>query len=262
MGVPSLICRGKNLHLAVMKQFLYALPKHDMGKDKFYEYAEARMSGFTTTHSQIARQLGLYYCDAKNICHIRFNYEPSLVELLQYSKFWAEHYFVPNPYTPSFPDSAQPTCIYGFIRSNHTNPIYDKIFDKLLGGMFNCALNEGDKAKAYLLQFSDMIDIGDGRIGFPSSGSSPSMQVDVDRYDIEGYFHYFDKWREAQKKQEDKKDEPPPAIDRLSIALKLFAAKRSLVKPGGWDSYDAWTKSVRSEFVAVDESLANGPGFD
>jgi hypothetical protein len=56
--------------------------------------------------------------------------------------------------------------------------------------------------------------------------------------------------------------QPPPTVDRLSIALKLFAAKRSIVKPGGWDSYDAWTKSVRSEFVAVDDSLANGPGFD
>ena len=96
MGVPSLICRGKNLHLAVMKQFLYALPKQDMSKDKFYEYAEERMSGFATTHSQIARQMGLYYCDADDVCHIRFNYEPTLIELLQYSKFWAEHYFVPN----------------------------------------------------------------------------------------------------------------------------------------------------------------------
>ena len=55
---------------------------------------------------------------------------------------------------------------------------------------------------------------------------------------------------------------PSSTVDRLSIALKLFADKRSVVKPGGWNSYDAWTKSVRSEFVAVDESLANGPGFD
>lgn len=75
-------------------------------------------------------------------------------------------------------------------------------------------------------------------------------------------YEKFLQWREAQKKPEDKKDELPPNVDRLSIALKLFAAKRSLVKPVGWDSYDAWTKSVRSEFVAVDESLANEPGFD
>lgn len=70
-------------------------------------------------------------------------------------------------------------------------------------------------------------------------------------------YRKFLEWREEQKKPQ-----PPPAVDRLSIALQLFAEKRSVVKPGGWDSYDAWTKSVRSEFVAVDESLANGPGFD
>ena len=75
------------------------------------------------------------------------------------------------------------------------------------------------------------------------------------------YFEFLE-WREAQNKPEDKKDELPPNVDRLSVALKLFAEKRSVVKPGGWDSYDAWTKSVRSEFVAVDESLANSPGFD
>ena len=75
-------------------------------------------------------------------------------------------------------------------------------------------------------------------------------------------YRKFLDWREAQNKPEDKKDELPPNVDRLSVALKLFAEKRSVVKPGGWDSYDAWTKSVRSEFVAVDESLANSPGFD
>jgi hypothetical protein len=43
---PSIICRGKNLHLSTVKQFLYALPKADMPKDEFYNYAEERMNGF------------------------------------------------------------------------------------------------------------------------------------------------------------------------------------------------------------------------
>lgn len=43
-----------------------------------------------------------------------------------------------------------------------------------------------------------------------------------------GYIAYkkFLQWREAQKKPEDKKDELPPNVDRLSVALKMFAKKR------------------------------------
>lgn len=54
----------------------------------------------------------------------------------------------------------------------------------------------------------------------------------------------------------------PPAVDRLSIALKLFMEKRSVDKPGGWSSYDDWTKGVRTEFVAVDEVLLDDSSFD
>ena len=79
-----------------------------------------------------------------------------------------------------------------------------------------------------------------------------------------GYIAYkkFLQWREAHKKSEDKKDEPPPNVDRLSVALKLFAEKRSVDKPSGWSSYDDWTKGVRTEFVAVDEVLLDDSSFD
>ena len=70
----------------------------------------------------------------------------------------------------------------------------------------------------------------------------------------------FLKWREAQNKN---KEEPLPAnVDWLGIALKLFAEKRAVDKPSGWDSYDAWTHGVRTDFVAVDESLLANPAFD
>ena len=54
----------------------------------------------------------------------------------------------------------------------------------------------------------------------------------------------------------------PPNMDLLSVALKMFAEKRAVDKPSGWDSYDAWTKGVREEFAKVDESLLTKPGFD
>lgn len=60
----------------------------------------------------------------------------------------------------------------------------------------------------------------------------------------------------------DMEDEPPPNVDRLSVALKLFAEKRFVDKPGGWSSYDDWTKGVRTEFIAVDELLLDDSSFD
>ena len=47
------------------------------------------------------------------------------------------------------------------------------------------------------------------------------------------YFEFLE-WRETQKKSEDKKDELPPNVDRLSIALKLFAEKRKETGDDGW----------------------------
>ena len=70
----------------------------------------------------------------------------------------------------------------------------------------------------------------------------------------------FLKWRSEQQK---KKDEPKlDAADVLTVALKMFAEKRAVDKPSGWDSYDAWTHGVRTDFVAVDESLLANPAFD
>lgn len=73
-------------------------------------------------------------------------------------------------------------------------------------------------------------------------------------------YRKFLQWREAQQK---KNDEPKlDAADLLTVALKMFAEKRAVDKPSGWDSYDAWTHGVRTDFVAVDDSLLVDPTFD
>ncbi len=53
-----------------------------------------------------------------------------------------------------------------------------------------------------------------------------------------------------------------PPSDLLTTALKLFAEKRTVDKTGGWDSYDAWTHGVRTEFSAVDDALLADTAFD
>ena len=194
MAIPSIICRGKNLHLATMKQFLAALPREAMAKNDFFDYAEKRMTGFKQTHSQIARQMALYYCDATGVCHPRFCRELTLAEILSYSRYWAEHYFVPNPYTPSFPSTCSPTNVYAHIVANCNR--YGGDFDRLLFSIFNLKLNEGDKARSYLLQFTGIVEDANGKIVCDSL-STLDPNIDIDRNDEEAYYHYYDGWESS-----------------------------------------------------------------
>ena len=50
--------------------------------------------------------------------------------------------------------------------------------------------------------------------------------------------------------------------DRLTVALKMYAAARGSSRLTGWESYDAWTHGVRTEFAEVNEGLLEVEGFD
>ena len=50
--------------------------------------------------------------------------------------------------------------------------------------------------------------------------------------------------------------------DRLTVALKMYAAARGSTGLTGWESYDAWTHGVRTEFAEVNEGLLEVEGFD
>ncbi len=191
MPVPSIICRGKNLHLATMKQFLAALPRKAMPKADFFEYAEKRMVGFRQTHSQIARQMALYYCDSKGICYPRFHSDLSLEDIFSYSRYWAEHYFVPNPYTPSFPQSCSPTNIYAYVIENCKAHKGD--LKAILYSIFNQELNEVDKARSYLLQFTDIIEDSSGNL-LCDGLNVDKKKININPQDEVEYFHYFDAW--------------------------------------------------------------------
>lgn len=147
---PSVICRGKNLHLPSLKHFIAAIPKTAMPKAQFFAYAEQRMKGFQKTHSQIARQLGLYYCDAQGICHPRFTEDVSFDAIFKYGQYWAHHYFVPNPFTKSFPQNCSPTCIYGYFLAHAKALGYD--VNAIFGEMFGIDMADLDKAKSYLFK--------------------------------------------------------------------------------------------------------------
>ena len=69
----------------------------------------------------------------------------------------------------------------------------------------------------------------------------------------------FLKWREEHKTGE---NEAVPGKDRLTVALKMYAAARGSTGLTGWESYDAWTHGVRTEFAEVNEGLLEVEGFD
>ena len=93
-----------------------------------------------------------------------------------------------------------------------------------------------------------------------SWANTPSIKKHMCLLSAYGAYREFLEWREVQQK---KKDEPKlDAADLLTVALKMFAEKRAVDKPSGWDSYDAWTHGVRTDFVAVDNSLLANPTFD
>lgn len=72
-------------------------------------------------------------------------------------------------------------------------------------------------------------------------------------------YREFLQWRENQTQHE---KVFPADVDRLTVALKLYARERGGSGPTGWGSYDEWTHGVRDEFAKVNEGLVGEAGFD
>lgn len=186
----SPICRGQNLTMETVLTFMHAMPKDPMPKSEFNLYAEMRMKGWTQTHSQIARQMALYYEDA-GMCYPRFTSLISTREVDEYVRNWATRYFIPNPYTPSL-KGQKTTNIYAFLKKSilegKTN------FNEICNSMFpGISLNNLDKVRVYLVNFTDILVDGNEM----TLNTSVVLDSDVDVYpDItdlspKEYFDYF-----------------------------------------------------------------------
>ena len=88
MAEASPICRGKNLTLETVLSFVNAMPLVPMKKTNFHSATESKLKGWTQTHSQIARQLALYY-EKDGMCLPRFTRKVSCSEILRYVATWA-----------------------------------------------------------------------------------------------------------------------------------------------------------------------------
>ena len=149
----SPICRGKNLTLETVMAFVNAMPKERMPKKEFHAFAERRLKGWTQTHSQIARQLALYY-EEDGECIPRFCSQTTSSIVFEYIKHWATLYYVPNLYTPSL-IGYNPTNLYAFLRNKFDNG--ESSFSKACLDLFGIPLNNTDKVRVYLNNFTDLI---------------------------------------------------------------------------------------------------------
>lgn len=191
MAEASPLCRGKNLTIETILAFVNAMPTIPMKKAEFHEYTEMRLKGWIQTHSQIARQVALYY-ESNGICYPRFTKRVSYLDVLKYMFNWASLYYVPNLYTPSLNNiQNKPTNIYAFLKSKVLKG--EDSFSKGCTDMFGIELNNTDKVRVYLNNFTDLV-ISDDTIAVNDNilgETIPNVYPTVEGLDAKEYFDYF-----------------------------------------------------------------------
>lgn len=191
MAEASLICRGKNLTLETVLAFVNAMPLTPMKKAEFHAVTESKLKGWTQTHSQIARQLALYF-EKEGICYPRFSQRMTYADILRYMVNWAEHYFVPNIYTPSLKtEEHRVTNIYAYLKNSIKNGMCS--FNDACLQMFDMELNNTDKVRVYINNFTDII-ISDDFMSVNDHlvyTSIPEIYPNNIGLSAEDYFNYF-----------------------------------------------------------------------
>lgn len=191
MAEASPICRGKSLTLETVLSFVNAMPLVPMKKTNFHSATESKLKGWTQTHSQIARQLALYY-EKDGMCLPRFTRKVSCSEILRYVANWAKLYFVPNIYTPSLRGGEhRATNIYAFLKNEVKLGVSS--YSKACEQMFGVELNNTDKVRVYLNNFTDLI-ISDDAMSVNqhlSDCSMPEIYPEITIESAEDYFKYF-----------------------------------------------------------------------
>lgn len=191
MAEASPICRGKNLTLETVLSFVNAMPLVPMKKTNFHSDTESKLKGWSQTHSQIARQLALYY-EKDGMCLPRFTRKVSCSEILRYVENWAKLYFVPNIYTPSLRGGEhRATNIYAFLKNKVKLGVSS--YSKACEQMFGVELNNTDKVRVYLNNFTDLI-ISDDAMSVNqhlSDCSMPEIYPEITIESAEDYFKYF-----------------------------------------------------------------------
>lgn len=116
----------------------------------------------------------------------------SCSEILRYVGNWAKLYFVPNIYTPSLNNAEHKTTnIYAFLKNEVK--LGDSSYSKACIQMFGVELNNTDKLRVYLNNFTDLI-ISDDVMSVNqhlSDCSMPEIYPEITIESAEEFFNYF-----------------------------------------------------------------------
>ena len=167
------------------------MPLMPMKKSLFHSKTEEKLKGWTQTHSQIARQLALYY-EKDGICYPRFTNVVSYIDVLKYVMNWAKLYFVPNIYTPSLlHNNYVPTNIYAFLKAKYNEGVNSYV--QACEQIFGIELNNLDKVRVYLNNFTDIV-INDETMSINvhlNDTFTPEVYPNLNINTAEDYFNYF-----------------------------------------------------------------------
>lgn len=126
------------------------------------------------------------------MCLPRFTRKVSCSEILRYVANWAKLYFVPNIYTPSLRGGEhRATNIYAFLKNEVKLGVSS--YSKACEQMFGVELNNTDKVRVYLNNFTDLI-INDDAMSVNqhlSDCSMPEIYPEITIESAEDYFKYF-----------------------------------------------------------------------
>jgi len=170
------------------------MPNYDMPKKDYDNATEAKFSGWTSTHYQMAKQMALYYTKG-DVCHPRFKNNVTTENILKYMGAWARKYYAPNPFTKDLNkyQEAKPTVLYAYfadcIRKGVTS--YKEACEHLFGDI---QLNNMDKVKLMLNSFTDIYIDQSGNMAFQkwSPAIVPPLVPDVEHpLDEVCFFNYF-----------------------------------------------------------------------
>lgn len=188
------ICRAQNPELDVVKRFLNAMPNYDMPKKDYDSETEAKFSGWTSTHYQMAKQMALYYTK-DDVCHPRFKNNVTTEDILKYMGCWARKYYAPNPFTKDLNKykESKPTVLYAYFADCLRNGVssYKEACEHLFGDI---QLNNMDKVKLMLNSFTDIYVDQSGNMAFQkwSPAVVPPLTPDIEHpLDEDCFFNYF-----------------------------------------------------------------------
>ncbi len=188
------ICRWRNTSIKQVAEFTQILPHKVMPKEEAHKIIESNWNkwdggkDFFKTPYQLAVQLGLYYEDDLNFIP-RFNHVISIEEAAAYLKGWFEKYYIPNPYTGSFPPNDRPYFLASTLR--HESSVSPRKIEEIFSSVWGVELGNKDILTNLINNFSEM-SLENGILTNPKTPKKDEVvQITIDSKDKKAFFDNF-----------------------------------------------------------------------